>query len=122
MVFIRSLISLLFVFLVLDAFNLDVKSPVYKHAGRRNVKNNLDEEEERHVHFGFSVAQHVVKSTRTPYILVGAPQDTFMRNGVQFNMSGAIDKCPINLDRADDCEQISVDFESRKSDEGTLMH
>ena len=51
-------------------------------------------------------------------ILVGAPKDSMINNGVAYNMSGAIYKCPINLDRTDDCEQIVVDFETKKSDEG----
>lgn len=51
-------------------------------------------------------------------ILVGAPKDSSQFNGVVENASGAIYKCPINLNRFTDCEQISVDFKSRKSDEG----
>ena len=36
-------------------------------------------------------------------------------------MSGAVYKCPVNLDKINDCEQIQVDFETRKSDEGFNM-
>ncbi len=46
-------------------------------------------------------------------MLVGAPKDSFK----SFNMSGAIYKCPFNLDRTDDCEKIDVDFTSSASDE-----
>ncbi len=52
-------------------------------------------------------------------ILVGAPKDTFK----SFNMSGAIYKCPFNLNRIDDCEQISVDFTSQlNSDESSRKY
>jgi len=50
-------------------------------------------------------------------ILVGAPKDSLNINGNVFNISGAIYKCPINLNRIDDCEQITVNFETKKSDE-----
>ena len=50
-------------------------------------------------------------------MLVGAPKDSFK----SFNMSGAIYKCPFNLDRTDDCEKISVDFTSSASDECIII-
>ena len=38
-------------------------------------------------------------------------------------MSGAIYKCPFNLNRIDDCEQISVDFTSQlNSDESSRKY
>lgn len=40
-----------------------------------------------------------------------------VNNGGFYNMSGALYRCPITLGRFDDCEQISVDFLTRKSDE-----
>lgn len=48
---------------------------------------------------------------------MSAPKDTVVYNGISYNISGAIYKCPVNLNKIDDCEQITVDFDSKKSDE-----
>lgn len=84
-------------------FNLDITSPVIKQVLNRNVDN----------YFGYSVAQHSM-SDGNNYILVGAPKDTYK----SYNQSGAVYKCPFNLDEdLNDCEQITVDFESQIGDQ-----
>ena len=82
-------------------FNLDLTAPVLKRVVNTNANN----------YFGYSIAQHSAKNGK--YILVGAPKDTYQ----SFNQSGAVYKCPFNLDDANDCEQITVDFNSRVGDE-----
>ena len=47
----------------LDGFNFDVKSPVYKHGN--NKMNSPNFEQEKNIYFGYSVAQHTVKSSQT---------------------------------------------------------
>lgn len=61
-------ISLLLVFSLIlpnfECFNFDLKSPVYKHVNSKKSAPNF--EEETNVLFGYSVAQHMLKATRTP--------------------------------------------------------
>ena len=77
------LFIVLWVLAVVQAFNLDVSSPV--------IKVGADDS-----YFGFSVAQH--RPLRNPdygqsLILVGAPRDQNLQP--QTNRSGALWRCPL---------------------------
>jgi hypothetical protein len=63
MLIIRLLLVFQLVLLDFECFNFDLKAPVYKRVTKRSVPNF---EEDSSVLFGYSVAQHTLKSTRTP--------------------------------------------------------
>ena len=97
------------------SFNLDTFEPIYKQASLDN-----SDADNGNIFFGYSIAQHLVRSNNTSYLLVGAPKDSVTRNGKLYNHSGAIYKCPITLNSIDDCDLIDVNFDMKSSDEGNL--
>lgn len=109
--------SIVFIFLAVafelalltECFNLDTNEPIYKQAS-----SDDSQAENENIFFGYSIAQHIVVSTNTSFIIVGAPKDTYKL----YNQSGAIYKCPMTLNNIDDCETINVTFDTNNSDGG----
>ena len=99
-----------------QAFNFDVSEPIFKQFQAATTTNNMarnkgDDDANDNVYFGYSIAQHVVKSKREAWLLVGAPRDSTNFNGTIYKRSGAIYKCPMSLTSVSDCQQVPVDFE-----------
>jgi hypothetical protein len=49
-----------------NGFNLDTKQVVFKKMNKYILNNDFEVIDNKDIYFGYSVAQHVVKSTKTP--------------------------------------------------------
>ena len=51
---------------IANGFNLDTKQVVFKKMNKYILNNDFEVIDNKEIYFGYSVAQHVVKSSKTP--------------------------------------------------------